>query len=98
MAGLMEDRGRMRTFDYDLTRILLDHIEVTADGKLSVIMFFGTRLMARRYNCIDICNWKDLYSSIRPHSSLGGRHPTPQSILLTDGKVKNTVRLDVQGW
>lgn len=40
MARLLEERDRIRAFDYDLTRTVLDHIEVTADSKLTVI-FFG---------------------------------------------------------
>ena len=39
MAWLLEERGRIRAFDYDLIRKVLDHIEVTADGKLTVIFF-----------------------------------------------------------
>lgn len=44
MAGLLEERGRLREFDYDLSRKVLDHIEVTADGKLAVIFSTGTRV------------------------------------------------------
>ena len=44
MAGLLEVRGRLREFDYDLSRKVLDHIEVTADGKLAVIFLTGTRV------------------------------------------------------
>lgn len=40
IARLLEERDRIRAFDYDLTRTVLDHIEVTADSKLTVI-FFG---------------------------------------------------------
>ena len=43
MARLLEERGRIRVFDYDLTQKVLDHIEVTADGKLTVI-FSWTRV------------------------------------------------------
>lgn len=44
MARLLEGRGRIRVFDYDLTRKVLDHIEVTVDGKLAVIFLTGTRV------------------------------------------------------
>ena len=46
MARLLEERGRLREFDYDLSRKVLDHIEVTADGKLEVIFLTGTRVTA----------------------------------------------------
>ena len=38
------DRGRIREFDYGLCNQVLDHIEVTADGKLAVIFLTGTRV------------------------------------------------------
>jgi hypothetical protein len=44
MARLLEERGRLREFDYDLSRKVLDHIEVTADGKMAVIFLTGTRV------------------------------------------------------
>ena len=44
MARLLEERGRLREFDYDLSRKVLDHIEVTAVGKLAVIFLTGTRV------------------------------------------------------
>lgn len=44
MARLLEECGRIREFDYDLSRKVLDHIEVTADGKLAVIFLTGTRV------------------------------------------------------
>ena len=44
MARLLEERGRLREFDYDLSRKVLDHIEVTADGKLAVIFLTGTKV------------------------------------------------------
>ncbi|MPM46379.1 hypothetical protein SDC9_93078 [bioreactor metagenome] len=44
MARLMEERGRSKEFDYDLSLRVLDHIEVTADGKLAVIFLTGTRV------------------------------------------------------
>ena len=44
MARLLEKRGRLREFDYNLSRKVLDHIEVTADGKLAVIFLTGTRV------------------------------------------------------
>lgn len=40
IARLLEERDRIRAFDYDLIRKVLDHIEVTADSELTVI-FFG---------------------------------------------------------
>ena len=33
MTRLLEERGRLREFDYDLSRKVLDHIEVTAGGQ-----------------------------------------------------------------
>ena len=44
MARLLEERGRLREFDYDLSRKVLDHNEVNADGKLAVIFLSGTRV------------------------------------------------------
>ena len=44
MTRLLVERGRLREFDYDLSRKVLDHIEVTADGKLAVIFLTGTRV------------------------------------------------------
>ena len=44
MARLLEERGKLREFDYDLSRKVLDHIEVTADGKLAVIFLTRTRV------------------------------------------------------
>ena len=44
MTRLLEERGRIGEFDYDLSRKVLDHIEVTADGKLVVIFSTGTRV------------------------------------------------------
>ena len=44
IARLLEERDRTRPFDYDLTRKVLDHIEVTADGKLAVIFLTETRV------------------------------------------------------
>lgn len=44
MARLLEERGRIRAFDYDLNQKVLDHIEVTADGKLAVIFLTETRV------------------------------------------------------
>ena len=44
MARLLEERGRIGEFDYDLSRKVLDHIEVTIDGKLAVIFHTGTRV------------------------------------------------------
>lgn len=38
------DRGRIRGFDYSLINQVLDHIEVTAGGKLAVIFLTGTRV------------------------------------------------------
>jgi len=44
MARLLEKRGKIREFDYDLSQKVLDHIEVTADGKLAVIFLSGMRV------------------------------------------------------
>jgi len=44
MPNLLDERGRIGEFDYDLSRKVLDHIEVTADGKLAVILLTGTRV------------------------------------------------------
>ena len=44
MARLLTQRGRLRESDYDLSRKVLDHIEMTADGKLAVIFLTGTRV------------------------------------------------------
>jgi hypothetical protein len=44
MARLLEERGRLREFDYDLVNKVLDHIEVTTVGKLAVIFLTGTRV------------------------------------------------------
>lgn len=38
------NRGRLREVDYGLMNQVLDHIEVTADGKLAVIFLTGTRV------------------------------------------------------
>lgn len=43
MARLLVERGRLQEFDYDLSRKVLDHIDVTADGKLAVTFLMGTR-------------------------------------------------------
>lgn len=39
------DRERIREFDYSLINQILDHIEVTVDGKLAVTFLTGTRVM-----------------------------------------------------
>ena len=44
IARLLEERDRIRSFDYGLTRKVLDHIEVTADGKFAVIYLTETRV------------------------------------------------------
>ena len=44
MVRLLGERGRIRVFGYGLTRKVLDHIEVTDDGKLAVIFLTGTRV------------------------------------------------------
>ena len=44
MARLLEERGRIREFDYVLMNQVLDHIEVTAESKLAVIFLTGTRV------------------------------------------------------
>ena len=41
---LLDEWGRIREFDYGLCNQVLDHIEVTADGKLAVIFLTGTRV------------------------------------------------------
>lgn len=44
MARLLEERGKLREFDYSLSRKVLDHIEVTAEGNLAVTFLTGTRV------------------------------------------------------
>ena len=44
MGRLLEDRGRIREFDYELCRKVLDHVEVTDVGRLAVIFLTGTRV------------------------------------------------------
>ena len=44
MGRLLGERGRIREFDYELMMKILDHVEVTADGKLAVIFLTGTRV------------------------------------------------------
>ena len=45
IARLLEDRGRIRAFDFDLTLKVLDHMEMTADVKLAVVFLDGTKIM-----------------------------------------------------
>ena len=42
--GRLLERGRIRVFDYGLMNKVLDHIEVTVDGRLAVIFLTGTRV------------------------------------------------------
>lgn len=42
MGMLLEDRGRIREFDYLLVNQVLDHVEVTDVGRLAVIFPAGT--------------------------------------------------------
>ena len=44
MTRLLEERGRLREFDYDLSLNLLNNIYVTAGGKLAVIFLTGTKV------------------------------------------------------
>lgn len=44
LGSLLQERGRIRKLDYGLMNKVLDHIEVTADGKLAVIFRTGTRV------------------------------------------------------
>lgn len=44
MGRLLEEHGRMREFNYSLVNQVLDHIEVSAEGKLAVIFLTGTRV------------------------------------------------------
>lgn len=43
MAELLK-RGRLWEFNYDLVNKVLDHVEVTVDGRLAVIFLTGTRV------------------------------------------------------
>ena len=44
MERLLGEWGRIREFDYGLCNKVLDHIEVTVDGRLAVIFLTGTRV------------------------------------------------------
>ena len=44
LGSLMQERGRIREFDYELMNKVLDHIEVTTEGKLAVVFLTGTRV------------------------------------------------------
>jgi hypothetical protein len=44
MGRLLGEKGRIREFEYDLALKVLDHIEVTVDGRLAVIFLTGTRV------------------------------------------------------
>lgn len=44
MLRLLAEVGRVAAFDYELSLRVLDHIEVTPDGKLSVIFLAGTKI------------------------------------------------------
>ena len=41
MARLPEEHGRLRVFDNDLSRKALEHIKVTAGGKLAATFLTG---------------------------------------------------------
>ena len=45
MARLLQERGRIRAFDYGLALKILDHIEVTQASKLAVIFLTGTKVI-----------------------------------------------------
>ena len=45
MTWLLQERGRIRAFDYGLALKILDHIEVTQAGKLAVIFLTGTKVI-----------------------------------------------------
>jgi hypothetical protein len=44
MGRLLGEKGRIREFEYDLALKVLDHIEVTVNGRLAVIFLTGTRV------------------------------------------------------
>jgi len=44
MFRLLSEVGRIETFDYELSLKILDHIEVTPDGKLTVIFLAATKI------------------------------------------------------
>jgi site-specific DNA recombinase len=44
MIRLLSEVGQIKTFDYELSLIILDHIEVTPDGRLAVIFLAGTKI------------------------------------------------------
>ena len=44
MIRLLSEVGRIEAFDYELSLRILDHIEVTPDGKLAVIFLTGTKI------------------------------------------------------
>jgi hypothetical protein len=44
MIRLLSEVGRIEAFDYELSLKVLDHIEVTPDGKLTVTFFTGTKI------------------------------------------------------
>jgi hypothetical protein len=44
MGRLLGEKDRIREFEYDLALKVLDHIEVTVNGRLAVIFLTGTRV------------------------------------------------------
>nr|WP_319489334.1 recombinase family protein [uncultured Caproiciproducens sp.] len=44
MIRMLSEVGRIEMFDYELSLQILDHIEVTPDGKLAVIFLAGTKI------------------------------------------------------
>ncbi len=44
MMRLLSEVGRIEAFDYELSLRVLDHIEVTPDGKIAVIFLTGTKI------------------------------------------------------